>query len=170
MQEPLLLFFFGYISKDDEDGKILSETEKLLRNVLSQEGRQTEVELASNYVPQHPKNLRNSTMGESDITSIAEMVLNSRVIPQHIPTSDFKLLKGGLNYQGLNLAKEIGKKCTELSYIERSIINSAQAPHALLQKVLSTLQVRSTYKRVKKIYRRGRNVLPLDIVGRNGGG
>ena len=27
--------------------------------------------------------------------------------PQHIPTSDFKLLKGGLNHQGLNLAKEI---------------------------------------------------------------
>ena len=123
------------LSKEDEDGEILTETQKLLRNVLSQEGRQEEVELASNelplgpmvpikeieseYIPRHPKHLRNSTLGESDIASIAEMVLTSRVIPQHIPTSDFKLLKGGLNQQGLILAKEIEKKCTELSYIER---------------------------------------------------
>ena len=38
-----------------------------------------------------------------------------------VQTNDFKLLKGGLNHQGLNLAKEIGKKCTELSYIERVV-------------------------------------------------
>ena len=38
------------VSKDD-DGEILSETEKLLCNVLLQEGRQMEVELASNELP-----------------------------------------------------------------------------------------------------------------------
>ena len=123
---------------DDEEGEILSETQKLLRNVLSNEGRQAETELPSNelklgqmvsieeikseYIPRHPKHLRNSTLGETDITSIAEMVLNARLIPQHIPTSDFKLLKGGLNHQGVILAKEIEKKCTELSYIECVII------------------------------------------------